>query len=383
MTTFQPLKVLGLMSGTSLDGVDAVLVQLEQTETRLEWQILARHSLDYPPELRDRLHHGIQPDKSDVVLLTQLHTEVAHVYRQVVAQLQTSQTVDLVALSGQTVYHIPRVDEARGWRTPSTLQLGEASVVAEGCKVKVFSDFRQADMAAGGGGAPLVSFGDAKLFGEPGKARAIHNLGGISNLTYLPESSNSDRVLAFDTGPANCLIDEAAERYFGVKFDAAGGLAAQGRVDAEVLERLLRHPYFALLPPKTTGREVFALREVENVGLNELEPHDFLATLTAFTAESVALAYRDFVLPEGLDDILVAGGGALNETLLNLLRERLNVPIKTFEAMGWQSKDREALAFAVMAYFAHFGRPNTLPSATGARHPVIAGKLSRPYLGLK
>ncbi len=374
---FKPLNVLGLMSGTSLDGVDAVLVRLEQTE-RLEWRVLARHSLEYAPDLRERLYRAIQPD-SDVVLLTQLHTEVAHVYREVVAHLQTSHTVDLVALSGQTVYHIPRVDEKRGWRTPSTLQLGEASIVAEGCKVAVFSDFRQADMAAGGGGAPMVSFGDAKLFAEPGKARAVHNLGGISNLTYLPKSTEADTVFAFDTGPANCLVDEAAQRYFGVPFDANGELAARGKIVEDVLERLLRHPYFELPPPKTTGREVFALRELD-VGLDGLEPHDVLATLTALTAESVARAYRDFV-PTGLDEILVAGGGALNETLLKMLRERLGVPVVPFEELGWQSKDREALAFAVMAYFARFGQPNTLPGATGARHPVVAGKLSRPYLG--
>ena len=376
---FKPLNVLGIMSGTSLDGVDAVLVRLEQTEAQLEWHVLARHSLDYPADLRKRLHQAIQPEKSDVVLLTQLHTEVAHVYREVVAEVQTAQTVDLVALSGQTVYHIPRVDVGRDWRTPSTLQLGEASIVAESCKLEVFSDFRQADMAAGGGGAPMVSFGDFKLFSLPGEARAVHNLGGISNLTYLPANAESGEVFAFDTGPANCLIDEAAQRWFGVAFDASGELAAQGRVDEDSLERLLQHPYFELLPPKTTGREVFTLREL-NVGLDGLEAHDVLATLTAFTAESVALAYRNFVLSKGLDEVLVAGGGALNPILLNMLRERLDVPITTFEEMGWHSKDREALAFAVMAYFAYFGRPNTLASATGARHPVIAGKLSRPYL---
>ena len=375
---FKPLNVLGIMSGTSLDGVDAVLVRLEQTEARLEWRILTRHSLEYPADLRKRLHQAIQPEKSDVVLLTQLHTEVAQVYREVVAEVQTAQTVDLIALSGQTVYHIPRVDAGRNWRTPSTLQLGEASIVAESCKLEVFSDFRQADMAAGGGGAPLVSFGDFKLFSLPGKARAVHNLGGISNLTYLPANADSDAVFAFDTGPANCLIDEAAQRYFGLEFDAGGSLAAQGEVDKNILERLMQHPYFELPPPKTTGREVFTLREL--VDLDGLEPHDVLATLTAFTAESVARAYRNFVLPKGLDEVLVAGGGALNPILLNMLRERLDVPITPFEALGWHSKDREALAFAVMAYFAYFSRPNTLPSATGARHPVIAGKLSRPYL---
>ena len=315
------------------------------------------------------------------MLLTQLHTEVAQVYAEVVKELQTEHEVDLVALSGQTVYHIPRVDKARDWRTVSTLQLGEASIVAEACKVLTYSDFRQADMAAGGGGAPMVSFADFALFSEPGKAKALHNLGGISNLTYLSASGKAEDVLAFDTGPSNCLIDEAAKRYFDLEYDAEGKLAAKGTVNEPVLRTLLSDPYYKMPPPKTTGREVFALRELDKqVNLDGRKPHDVLATLTALTSESVSRAYQDFVLPKGLDSILVAGGGALNPTLMSMIKERLDVPIQTFEAIGFDSKDREAVAFAVMAYYAHFGRVNTLPSATGARHPVIAGKLSRPYL---
>ncbi len=377
------INVLGLMSGTSLDGVDAVLARLELGE-RLEWRVLERHSLPYPAELRERLTKAIRPGGADVVDLTQLHTEVGQVYAEVVAAVQNmavqrAHPVELVALSGQTVYHIPVVDLDRGWRTVSTLQLGEASLVAERCAVPVLSDFRQADMAAGGGGAPMVSFGDLMLFATPGRARAVHNLGGISNLTYLPADGDPNGVKAFDTGPANCLLDEAAKRYFGLEYDEGGILAAQGKVNEALLAALLEHPYFEMKPPKTTGREVFALAELPQLAaLDALDPHDALATLTALTAESVARAYRDFV-PNDITEVLAAGGGALNPTLLGMLRERLDIPITTFEAQGWQSKDREALAFAVMAYYAYHGLPNTLPSATGARHPVVAGKLSRPY----
>jgi anhydro-N-acetylmuramic acid kinase len=299
-------------------------------------------------------------------------------YADIVSRIQAQNKIDLVALSGQTVYHIPRFDEARGWHTISTLQLGEAAIVAERCQTTVIADFRQSDMAAGGQGAPMVSFGDFKLFSEAGKARAIHNLGGISNLTYLPANGNPDEVFAFDTGPANCLIDEAVQRHFGLEYDKGGTLAASGYVDHDVLAELMNHPYFKQPLPKTTGRELFTLSELEkSVNLNHLSPHDFITTLTVFTAESIAQAYRDFVLSKGLDDILLAGGGALNPTLVSMLRERLLVPIKTFEEVDWQSKDREALAFAVMGYFAHYGLPNTLPSATGARHAVVAGKVSR------
>jgi anhydro-N-acetylmuramic acid kinase len=375
MKDLAALNVLGVMSGTSLDGVDAVLVRLEQKE-KLHWQVLERESISYQPELRERLHQAIKPETSNIVLITQLHAEVGIVYAEIVSRIQARNKIDLVALSGQTMYHIPKVDEARGWHTVSTLQLGEAAIVAERCDVLVISDFRQADMAAGGQGAPMVSFGDFKLFSEVGKARAIHNLGGISNLTYVPKSGNPNEVFAFDTGPANCLIDEAVKRCFGLEYDEGGKLAASGSVDNNALRELMTHSYFKQPLPKTTGREVFTLSEIEkSVTITQLSAHDLIATLAAFSAESIAQAYRDFVLPKGLDDILVAGGGALNPTLMAMLRERLQVPITTFEELGWHSKDHEALAFAVMAYFAYYGLPNTLPSATGARHATVAGKL--------
>ncbi len=378
MKELPALHVLGVMSGTSLDGIDAVLVRLEEQRAKLSWQVLERESIAYKPELRERLHLAIKPETSNIILITQLHAEVGLAYAELVAQVQARNKIDLVALSGQTVYHIPKVDEARGWQTVSTLQLGEAAIVAERCNVIVISDFRQSDMAAGGQGAPMVSFGDFKLFGEAGKARAIHNLGGISNLTYLPANGNSDEVFAFDTGPANCLIDEAVKRYFGLEYDEGGKLAALGRIDKNVLAELMKHPYLGQTLPKTTGRELFTLSELEKaMSFTHLSAADLITTLTAFSAESIARAYKDFVFQKDLDDILVAGGGALNPVLLTMLREHLSVPIQTFEELGWQSKDREALAFAVMGYFAYYGLPNTLPSATGAKYATVAGKISR------
>jgi anhydro-N-acetylmuramic acid kinase len=372
------MNVLGMMSGTSLDGIDAVLVRLEYTDG-LQWEVLARESISYIDTLRERLYLAIKPESSNVVLLTQLHTEVGQAYAALARTIQQKEKIDLIALSGQTVYHIPRLGDSQQWHTKSTLQLGEASFVVEACNVPVLSDFRQADMAAGGQGAPLVPFGDLQLYQQPGVARAIHNLGGISNLTYLPADGNSNHVFAFDTGPANCLIDEAVQRYFQQPFDKDGQIATTGRVDREVLESLMRHPYLELPPPKTTGREVFTLHEIEeSYELSSLRGHDLVATLTAFTAHSVAKAYKDFVIPKGLNEILVAGGGALNPVLMQHLRELLPLNVKTFEEVGWHSKDREALAFAVMGYFGFHGLPNIVPAATGAKRAVCAGKLSRP-----
>jgi anhydro-N-acetylmuramic acid kinase len=373
------MVVLSLMSGTSADGVDAVVARFRLAGGRLDWQVLERRSAPYPTELRRRLLLALKPETSDVVLLTQLHAEVGLAYAALAAELTEELAerapVELIAVSGQTVYHIPRIDEHRGWHTVSTLQLGEAALVAERCQLPVMCDFRQGDMAAGGQGAPMVSFGDVLLYGEPGVRRAVHNLGGISNLTYLGAAGRGEEVFAFDTGPANCLMDEAAERFTGQGFDEDGRLAAAGRVDLELLERWLEHPYLRLPPPKTTGREVFELARFLPGDSAEREPADLLATLCAFSAESIARAYRDFVLPHGLDEVLLAGGGALNPTLVAMLQERLPVPVRTFQELGWDARDREALAFAVMAYFGFHGQPNILPSATGAKRPVVAGKL--------
>ena len=357
--------VLGLMSGTSCDGVDALKVRLELGMGGLEWTVLDRASLPYPAPLRDRLLRSLVPETSDVATLTQLHAELGEVYADLA---ETLLPFDLAAVSGQTVYHIPRHDLSKGWSTVSTLQLGEPARVAERVRRPVYSGFRQSDIAAGGQGAPLVAFADLGLFHEPGHATGVHNLGGISNLTYLPADGNPNSVVAFDTGPGNCLLDEAAAHYFDQDYDAGGALAAQGQVAEEVLAKLLEHPYFALPYPKTTGREVFTLSSFQDI-LAGLSGFDALATLTALTAESVASAYRPF----NVEQVLVAGGGAYNVTLMQELRKRLSVPVKPLSVRGATPKDREALCFAVLGYYAHVGLPNTLPNVTGARRSVVAG----------
>lgn len=363
------------MSGTSCDGVDAVKVRLELSAAGLEWDVLDRASLPYPTGLRDRLLRSLAPETSDVSTLTQLHAELGDVYAD---HAETLLPFDVAALSGQTVYHIPRLDAARGWRTLGTLQLGEPARVAERVRRPVYAGFRQSDMAAGGQGAPLVAFADHKLFHEPGRAVGVHNLGGVSNLTYLPADGSADGVAAFDTGPGNCLLDEAATRYFGQDYDAGGRLAAQGHIDEAVLARLLTHPYYALPYPKTTGREVFTLAACRDA-LADLSGHDALATLTALTAESVARAY---LLVGAVARVLVAGGGAHNDTLMAELRARLGargVPVELLNVRGATPRDREALCFAVLGYYAHFGLPNTLPGATGARRAVVAGTRTGGY----
>lgn len=370
------LNTLALMSGTSLDGVDGVLARLELLDDNLQWQILARKSLDYPLELRQKLTDLIQLKDTNILEITQIHAQIGHIYADLVSQFQQQNKVDLVALSGQTVYHIPRLDKSKNWHTKSTLQVGEAAIVAERCSLKTISDFRQSDIAAGGQGAPLVPFGDFKLYSQANKARAIHNLGGISNLSYLPANQNMQDVFAFDTGPANCLMDDTCQKYFGIPFDYDGKIAASGKVNQDLLLNLNNHfaKYLKQKPPKTSGRELFNLSEIEH--LIDISPNDLITTLCEFTASSVAKAYQDFVIPHGLDEILFAGGGALNPVLMQRIKDKLNIPIKTFEEMAWNSKDREALSFAVMGYYANFNLENVVSAATGARQGVVAGKVS-------
>ena len=376
----KPAVVVGLMSGTSADGMDTVTVRLQRVAGRLEWEVLGRGTREYPADVADDIRRAMDPASSDVLLLTQLHQRIGQEYAATVAAAQQQHRVDLVGLSGQTVYHVPRVEPDRGWHTKSTLQLGEAAVVAERCNVVTVSDFRQSDIAAGGQGAPLVPFSDHLLYSRPGIARVVVNIGGIANVTYLPADGRPDGVLAFDTGPGNCLMDEAAQAHLSAPRDDDGTVAASGDVDAAALERLLAEPYFGMQPPKTTGREHFHLRHAMASGWPEGfegRPQDLLATLSELTARTVASAIRGLTAGQTAE-VLVAGGGARNPELMRRLRSHLSTTVMTFADLGYDDKDRETLAMAVMAYMAVNGEPNVLPSATGAKRAVVAGKVSNP-----
>jgi anhydro-N-acetylmuramic acid kinase len=263
----------------------------------------------------------------------------------------------------------------------STLQLGEAAVIAERLGVTTIADFRPRDVAAGGQGAPLSSWGDALLFGDDRLGRAVQNIGGIGNVTWVPPGGQWEAMLAFDTGPGNALIDRAVWRFSGgqQRYDQDGTLAAAGRTDDLLLAELLAHPYFLAQPPKSTGRELFGAQLVDpfidRCLERGLKPADVVATLTAFTAHSIADQYRRF-LPGRPDEVVVGGGGSRNPVLMRLLGELLDpAQIRLHEEFGLPSLGREAVYFALMGYEALHGRPNTLPSCTGAAHPVVMGKL--------
>jgi anhydro-N-acetylmuramic acid kinase len=379
------------MSGTSADGVDAVLLELpgfpEVGAGGLEpppirgaiprGRVVAHTYTAYPDDLREVVLEAMRGTLA-VRDLTQLNFWLGEFYADAVGEL--SQDADVIANHGQTVYHIPRVDENAGWSRRATLQIGESSFLALCTNKPVVSDFRPPDMVLGGQAAPLVAFADHVLFAEDGVNRAVHNLGGISNITYLP-GLDSSRVVAFDTGPANCLIDEAMHR-LGKRLDNDGRIADSGLEETRLTQLWLRDPYFQRPPPKSTGREYWTLENLP--GVFELQPKDIVSSVTAFSASSAADAYRRFVLPLGLSEIIVAGGGAHNPAFMRrfsaLLPEIdvLRMEDSAFARHGFTSATREGATFALLGYYSYQGWKNTLPHTTGASRAVVAGKLTRP-----
>ncbi|WP_264778076.1 anhydro-N-acetylmuramic acid kinase [Deinococcus aetherius] len=378
------------MSGTSADGIDAALLELPgwpKLGAGGRWpglpggvprgRVVENVFTPFSPELRAAVLAAMR-DGTNAADLTQLHWWLGEVLAE--AALPLAPSADLIASHGQTIQHHSRPDPSRGWVRPATLQLGEAAMIAARTGKPVVADFRPADVAIGGLGAPLVPFADWALFGQEGRRRAVHNLGGISNLTYLPGKDRSG-VLAFDTGPGNCLLDEVAG-INGQTHDEDGRLAAAGRVHEETLAVWLAHPELQTPPPKATGREVWTLARLPRPA--DLDLPDLAATATAFTARTVADAYQRWIVPHGLDEIVVAGGGARNPVLMAALRAALSpIPVLTFEEVGWAEHGftdatREAAAFAFLGYARAQGWANTLPQVTGARMGVSAGKLLPP-----
>jgi anhydro-N-acetylmuramic acid kinase len=377
------LKIIGLMSGTSMDGLDAALMEFEGTTPKdFGWRMLAFEAFPYNAERRAQLRAAV--DGGRPADLCRLHADLGEWSAEAVTGVCAASgtpldSVDAVGSHGHTVWHIPPKD-GRG----ATLQLGDPSTIAERTGVPVVSDFRTADVAAGGHGAPLVPWPDRILFSLPGKGRALQNLGGIGNVTWLPPRESKEPLLAFDTGPANVLLDLAADAATdgAQRCDMDGALAARGRVDEALLERLTAHPFFELAPPRSTGRELFGPAIVRDLaeerglvrGRGEEGWADLLATLTRFTAWSVGDAYRRWVVPRGVEEVVLAGGGARNPALVKAIAEEVApLPVRGEDALGMNSDAKEAAAFAVLAWAHLMGVPANAPEATGAEGPRVLG----------
>lgn len=393
------MKVVGLLSGTSADGVDAALLAVDGGAPLPRCELLAYRETPFPRSARDRILRAASGEAGtrDIALLRRdLGIWFAHACRELTAAAGVpGEQVAAVGCHGQTVWHEPPAEASAGNGT--SLQLLDPAVLAAETGIPVVSDFRAADLAAGGQGAPLVPFADRILFSRPREALALQNLGGIGNVTWLSPLERSGDPVAFDTGPGNALLDAAAARATGGRLtcDDGGALARAGTVDPALLERLLADPFFHRSPPRSTGRERFGAPLVAALeGERGLEPGvaagwpDLLATLAALTVESIARAYRRWLLPRGVDRIVVTGGGAKNPVLVEGLRASLDpLPVETgAAALGMDPDAREAAAFALLAWAFLSGVPGNVPGCTGARGTRVLGSWTpapgrRPHPG--
>jgi anhydro-N-acetylmuramic acid kinase len=386
------------MSGTSADGIDVALVRVLGRGFRSRTELLAHYHFAYPSEVRRAVLQAMNAQSARVADLARLNFMLGELYAKAVlaAQRRSKLECALIGCHGQTLYHQGGAVRYLGFDVTCTWQTGEGAIVAHRVGVPVVSDFRPADMACGGHGAPLVPFLDYVLFCHRRYGRIVQNIGGIGNLTAIPPRATPNDVRAFDTGPGNMVIDALAARLFDVPFDRGGRLAARGEPIETVFRQILRRAYFQHEPPKTAGREQFG-REFVLAFLKmcgRADKHDVLATATALTARSIGFAVREFVvapdahnLPEGsrspsrYREMVVSGGGTKNATLMRMVREELallKMRVKTSDDLGLPSDAKEAVAFAVMAYQTWRRLPSNVPSATGAKQPVILGKISYP-----
>ncbi|KXG78435.1 Anhydro-N-acetylmuramic acid kinase [Fervidicola ferrireducens] len=372
-------KVIGLMSGTSADGIDAALVEIEGYGPGSQVELLAFYNFPYDESVRREIFKLFDLRHSTADLICRMNFKLGEYFGKAALRLcELSgidiRDVDLIGSHGQTIYHIPG---------EATLQIGEPSVIAELTGRTVVADFRVRDIAAGGHGAPLVPYVEYLLYKSTKVNRALLNIGGIANITLIPKECMIDDVTAFDTGPGNMMIDEIVR--WGtrgrMRFDEGGAIASKGKVDERLIEILKTHPYLKLQPPKTAGREFFGKSFTENIIEKAIELkigfEDLVTTVTYFTAYSIGRAVKDFVLPKcKIDEILVSGGGAYNNTLVRMIKDEMKgIEVRTLEEIGQNSDAKEAIAFAVLANETIGGVCNNVPGATGAKKRVILGKI--------
>lgn len=371
---------IGLMSGTSLDGIDLVLCEINGSFMDTEVKVIAHQSYDLDPGLVLKIQDSIQL-KTSARDLTSLNFELAIAFSKAINTFIETlgldhKKIDFIASHGQTIYHIPFATKDH---VPSTLQLGSGSVIAQLTGITTVSNFRVADMAVGGQGAPLVPYAEFVLFSQKEKTIAMHNLGGISNLTLMPKGQDIDQVIAFDTGPANMMIDYAMKKLFHQPYDDQGYYASRGQLIQPLYESLMAHPYLKLDYPKSTGREMFGddyTQTCLSPYPNE-KPEDIIHTLSMFTVDSIVLSYRKLLEKHTIDEIIFSGGGAFNPFLIENIRKGLYpIQVSTLEDHGLDSKCKEALAFVILGNETLHRHFNHIKSATGATRLVVLGDIS-------
>ena len=375
------LWIIGLMSGTSVDGITAALANITGTGDAVEIDLLGYRTYPYDAQVRERIFKLFNPGRSTVQDVCEMNFVVGEAFGEAANHLMDDldvprDQVDLIGSHGQTIWHQPDAEPVSGYSAKSTLQIGEPAVISEKTGTLVISDFRKADMAVGGEGAPLTPYLDYVLHRDPVENRILQNIGGISNLTYLPAGASPRDVIAFDTGPGNMIIDALMKQYTGASFDIDGNFARGGDANTQLLEELLSHPYYTQKTPKTTGRETFGDAYSEKVAVRAdelgISPEDVVATVTKLTVETIIKAYKT-QLPGKIDAVYVSGGGAKNPLIVEGLRNELNVPVYDYSTLGRSGEAKEALLVALLANENVIGTPCNIVSATGARRQVVLG----------
>jgi anhydro-N-acetylmuramic acid kinase len=388
MPANRPMLVLGMMSGTSADGIDVALARISGAAPRLSAKLVAHHHLSFAASVRQsilNLSNGGSTSTGEISRLNFLLGEefaraaiaACRIWRVALSRIR------LIGSHGQTIFHQGETNRAAGVRRiASTLQIGEPSVIAERTRITTIADFRPADIAAGGHGAPLVPFVDYLLYRDAKRGRVALNIGGIANVTVIPAAAQASDVFAFDTGPGNMMIDALVEQitHGRARYDRGAKIALSGKMIPTLLEKLMNEPYLRKKPPKTAGREEFGRDYAEKWlawgAKNRANPQDLVRTATVFTSLSIADAFRRFIFPRAqVHQMIVAGGGANNPLIMAQLAAALpGIQIVSSAEHGVPAEAKEAFAFAILAYETFHNRPNNLPSATGARHPVVMGK---------
>jgi anhydro-N-acetylmuramic acid kinase len=385
------MTVAGIMSGTSADGIDVALVRIASgadSNSFPKIKLLAHHAVPFSAQLRAAVLASMDAKSISTAELARLNWHLGVAYADSLRQTLKKHPlkIDLIGCHGQTIYHQPAPAPHAGKIFACTWQIGEMAMLAATAGAPVVSNFRPADMVAGGQGAPLVPLLDFVLFRHPARGRVLQNLGGIGNLTAIPPGASLTDILAFDTGPANMVIDALAAKLFNKAYDRAGKIAATGKPLSAVVQAAMRNPFFRRKPPKSAGREQFGADFASNFlaqcNAANGSPKDAIATATAFTAQSAAEAYRKFVQPlmrGAAVDFFVSGGGANNDTLVNMLRDSLaplGCKVATSDRAGLPPQAKEAVAFALLAYETWHRRPGNVPAATGASRPAILGSIT-------
>ena len=382
------MTVAGIMSGTSADGIDVAVVQIAAGRLRPRLTLLAHEGFAFPAALRRAVLAAINATARATAELARLNWRLGVAYAEAVQATikKHAVKVDLIGCHGQTLYHQARATTYAGRSFACTWQAGEAQVIAATVGIPVVSNFRPADMLAGGQGAPLVPLLDYVLFAHPARGRVLQNIGGIANLTAIPAGATPDAGIAFDTGPGNMVIDALALELFGKQFDRNGATAAEGKIIAPILAAALKNAYFQLKPPRAAGREEFgreyAAKFLAACRRSSKRPEDALATATALTVETIAASYKKFVrrrMRGAPVDYIVSGGGARNRTLMAMLAQRLEpmgCELAASEDFGLPAEAKEAAAFALLAWHTWHRLPGNVPAATGAKRKAILGQVT-------